>query len=291
MIPKRLFYLWLGSSKPIDVEACVQTWRQVMPDYEIAEINETDTTYFDLKKELRENDWFRALYERKIWGLLSDYVRCKILYEHGGIWLDTDISAVKPLDSFLKNKVFLGRENDNHLESAVFGAEKGHPYVKSVLDFYNDEIWRSKLYTLPRILTYFLEKDYGFVPGSTGILKLKGVTVYTPEYFFPLKLEDKFSPECLTKNSCTIHWWKASWGRPELTNWLKNKHIAGKEKSMSINLTAYRRIYLFGFLRIGRYEYENGRLTFLGLPLINLKKLPRKTTAYLLKFLPLIKLK
>ncbi len=291
MIPKRIFYLWCGSSKPIDVEVCVQTWRQAMPDYEIVELNENDTTYFNFQKELKENDWFRALYERKLWAFISDYVRAKVVYDHGGIWLDTDVTAVKPLDPFLNEKVFLGRENDNHLESAVFGGEKGHPFVKKVVDFYDDEVWHSKLYTLPRIFTYFLAKDYGFVPGSKGILKTKDVTVYPPEYFFPLPLNKNFTPECLTPDSYTIHWWKSSWSRPEVTNWLKNKHVLGKEKSMRVKLTAYRRIFLFGFLKIGRYEYENGVIRLFGLPFINIKKLTRKTTAYLLKFLPLIKLK
>lgn len=291
MIPKRIFYLWLGSEKPIDVLACVQSWRQAMPDYEIIEIGEEKSNWFDLQKELKENDWFRAIYEKKIWGFLSDYVRVKLLYEHGGIWFDTDISAVKPLTPLLKEKVFLGRENDNHLESAVMGAEKNHPFLKSMLDFYEDEIWQSNLYTLPRIITHFLQKDYGFIPGSAGILHLKDITVYTPEYFFPLKLEGKFSPQCLTENSYTIHWWKASWGRPELTEWLKNKHIVGKEKSMQIKLCPYRRIFLFGFLKIGRYESESGIIRILGLPLINIKKLPRKTTGYFARILPLIKLK
>lgn len=291
MIPKRIFYLWCGSNKPIDVEACVQSWRQVMPDFEIIEVNENKNPWFDFQTELKNNDWFKALYERKMWAFISDYVRVKLLNDHGGIWLDTDISAVKSLTPLLHEHAFLGRENDRHLESALIGAEKGHPFIKKLLNFYDDEIWQSQFYTLPRILTLFAEKEYGFVPGSKGILKLKDISVYPPEYFFPLKLKDQFCPECLTSNSYTIHWWKSSWGRPELTDWLKNKHIVGKQKAMGQKLTGYRRIFLFGFLKIGRYEYENGIIRLFGLPLITIKKLTRKTTGYLANVLPLVKLK
>ena len=51
MIPKRIFYVWgAGERKPRDVQVCIQTWRQIMPDYEIIEINENSNQYFDFNE-------------------------------------------------------------------------------------------------------------------------------------------------------------------------------------------------------------------------------------------------
>ena len=45
-----------GETKPRDVQVCIQTWRQVMPDYEIIEINQDDTRWFDFSKNIRHSN-------------------------------------------------------------------------------------------------------------------------------------------------------------------------------------------------------------------------------------------
>lgn len=66
MIPKRIFYVW-GINDPYkrDMQVCIQTWRQVMPDYEIIEINEQSVDFFNFQHELARNKWFRTVYEKK----------------------------------------------------------------------------------------------------------------------------------------------------------------------------------------------------------------------------------
>lgn len=83
MINKRIFYLWCGSSKPIDVEACVLSWRQNLPDYEIVEIKEDDTTWFDFNKACAENEFFNFVYKNKIWAYVADYIRFYVLEKFG----------------------------------------------------------------------------------------------------------------------------------------------------------------------------------------------------------------
>ncbi|MCQ2562710.1 MAG: hypothetical protein MJ158_03815 [Alphaproteobacteria bacterium] len=112
MIPKRIFYVWgANEKKPRDVLVCIQTWRQMMPDYEIIELNEDDKTYFDYEENLKANKWFRTVYQNKMWAYVADYIRIKVLYEHGGIYFDTDVSVVKSLTPLLKNKCFVGMQN------------------------------------------------------------------------------------------------------------------------------------------------------------------------------------
>ena len=78
MIPKRIFYVWgINDEKKRDVQVCIQTWRQYLPDYEIIEINENSKEYFDFQKELQNNKWFKTVYERKMYAFVADYIRVK----------------------------------------------------------------------------------------------------------------------------------------------------------------------------------------------------------------------
>ena len=114
MIPKRIFYVWgVNDPKKRDVLACMQSWRQNCPDYEIIEINEKSKKYFDFQKELTNNKWFKTVYERKMWAYVADYVRIKTLYENGGIYLDTDVTVIKKFDKFLNDPAFVGMQRNN----------------------------------------------------------------------------------------------------------------------------------------------------------------------------------
>ena len=290
MINKRIFYLWCGSSKPIDVEACVLSWRQNLPDYEIVEIKEDDTAWFDFNKACAENEFFNFVYKNKIWAYVADYIRFYVLEKFGGIWLDTDVSVIKSFDDVLNTGILLGRSNNNHIETALIGAEAHHPLIKQALDFYNDEIWRSPLYTSPRILTDCLER-FGFVAGQDGLIILNDIKIYPPEYFYPLPLHVPFRPDMLTANSRSLHWWKSSWSNPAVLNWLKNKHKIGKEKALETNLQSYLRLYLFGFIPFGKFFTGVKQIKICGLPLVKIKIKNNKAKAMLFGIIPLLKWK
>lgn len=290
MINKRIFYLWCGSSKPIDVEACVLSWRLNLPDYEIVEIKEDDAEWFDFKQACRENGFFNYVYKNKIWAYVADYIRFYVLEKFGGIWLDTDVQVLKSFNDLLDCGLFVGQENPKYVESAVIGAEAHHPLIKQALDFYNNEIWNSSLYTSPRILTHVL-KEFGCLFGENGISGKEDVKIYSPEYFYPLPFNASFTPDLLTDKSHALHWWKTSWSRPDVLNWLKNKHKYGKNKALQVNLEPYLRLYLFGFLPIGRYYVNIKQVSLFGLPFMKIKTRKTKTKAMLFGFLPLLKWK
>lgn len=237
MIPKRIFYVWgVNDPKKRDVNVCIQTWRQIMPDYEIIELNEDNKEYFDYEKELKENKWFRTVYENKMWAYVADYIRIKVLYEHGGIYFDTDVSAVKPLDKFLKEKCFVGMQDsisDGHadyVEPAILGAQKGNKFLKFILDIYNDDIWKLPIYTMPELFFYGIKTLYSdhVKPfekrEKQKAIKYDDITIYPEGVFIPFRVREKFTSECVTDKTYTIHWWNASWQKPEILNFLNNKH-------------------------------------------------------------------
>ncbi|WP_426355804.1 glycosyltransferase family 32 protein [Latilactobacillus sakei] len=133
MIPKKIHYVWVGGrEKPADIERCMKTWRTNLKGYEIIEWNEEN---FDMNM----NEYIKVAYEQKKWAYVSDYIRAYVIYNEGGIYLDTDVLVLDNLDQFLDNRAFVGFENPQYPFTAAFGAEPKHPFVKDMLDFFEGE--------------------------------------------------------------------------------------------------------------------------------------------------------
>lgn len=131
-IPKKIHYVWVGGQeKPKDIKKCMKTWKEHFAGYEIKEWNESN---FDINS----HPFCKAAYNAKKWAYVSDYIRAYVIYNEGGIYLDTDIILLDNFDDFLKNRAFVGFENVDHPFTAVFGAEKNHPFVKRMLDYYDE---------------------------------------------------------------------------------------------------------------------------------------------------------
>lgn len=245
MIPKRIFYVW-GFNEPQNagVKFCINSWKQNLSDYEIIEINESSIEYFNFKEELKNNEWFKCVYDRKMFAFVADYIRIKVLYENGGIYLDTDVSVVKDFGKILNEPMFVGIQDsskdghDDIVEPAVMGAQKGNEFLKEILSFYdrNSEInvWNSKLSIMPEIFKNKLEKIYGkqFYPikSKQEIIKYKDITIYPEKYFIPFRCSQRFDTKCIDKDTYTIHWFGGSWTQSHIRFFLEHKHSMPLEK-------------------------------------------------------------
>lgn len=164
-IPKVIHYSWLsGNDLPERLHGCVESWKRIMPDYRL-EFWDIDR----VRSEMGEVPWIEKCLEEKLWQFASDYVRYYLLYKYGGIWLDTDVRAVRSFDLLLGNrgfsavefweKVYLrDAENNGGIEilAAVIGAEPGHPYIKDCLDWYAGQRFNKKIslfsFTSPKVM-------------------------------------------------------------------------------------------------------------------------------------------
>lgn len=234
-IPKRIFYVWgAGEKKKRDVNLCMLSWHKVMPDYEIIEINEDSVEYFNFKEELQNNQYFKMVYERKMYAFVADYIRIKVLYEHGGIYFDTDVCALNKLDKFLTEPAFVGIEGTvadigvDWVEPAILGSQKGNKFLKRLVDFYDNEILKTPLYIMPDIFMTFLKSEYDiapFVPKShQEIIRLPDITLYPEKYFIPYKMNEEFSFDCIEPETCTMHMWNGSWNNKEIRYFQTHKH-------------------------------------------------------------------
>ena len=207
MIPKKIHYCWFGGA-PLTTMAkkCIQSWKKYCPDYDIIEWNESN---YDIAK----NQYMKEAYDSKKWGFVPDYARLDIIYKYGGIYLDTDVELVKPLDELLKNFAYVGCERSGIVALGLgFGAEKGNDLIYKMLCQYNElhflnENGTPNLIPAPVHQTSLL-KNYGLVE-SENIQEILGVRVYPKEYFNPYDFDSgKIS---LSKNTYSIHHYAASW--------------------------------------------------------------------------------
>lgn len=129
-IPKKIHYCWFGGKKiPDFLQTCIQSWRVQCPDYEVIEWNENN---YDVNMHL----FTKQAFEQSKWGFISDVARLDILYEHGGIYLDTDVTLIKNLDNCLYQPGFIGVEKWGNINSGGgCGFIKKHPMVKRMLDY------------------------------------------------------------------------------------------------------------------------------------------------------------
>jgi glycosyltransferase involved in cell wall biosynthesis len=140
VIPKIIHYCWFtkGDNKPLPstAEVCLASWKKHCPDWEIKLWNESNFNP-------NANDFTREAYDAGKLGFVADYVRAFLLYTYGGVYMDTDLEVLQNMDFLRENEAFIGVENifrqpvvKGYPGTALLGAEKGHPYFRAVMDFY-----------------------------------------------------------------------------------------------------------------------------------------------------------
>lgn len=177
MIPKIIHYCWFGRhEKTALAKHCISTWQKVQPDFEILEWNEDNSP-------LEDNAYVREAFSLKKWAFVSDYVRSKIMLEHGGFYLDTDMELNLPLNDFLNERAICGFEVKGVPYSAFWAAEKGHRLARDFVDYYQKQPgFEERINT--DIFSEMLEKNYGADRFKDEIQHLKnGITLYASEYF------------------------------------------------------------------------------------------------------------
>ena len=130
-IPKVIHYCWFGRGEKSELmKACMESWRVYCPDWEIIEWNENN---FDVNF----CPYASRAYAQKRWGFMTDAARLKIIHEHGGVYLDTDVELLRPIDELLEHEAWFAYGTDTEINTGSgFGAVKGNSFVKKMLDQY-----------------------------------------------------------------------------------------------------------------------------------------------------------
>lgn len=208
MIPKIIHYVWFGGNPlPDDVKQYIVSWKKYCPDYKIIRWDESN---FDVN----QNQYCKEAYQAKKWAFVSDYIRLKVLYEYGGIYLDSDVEVVKPLDNLLKYDAFSGYESVDQIPTGTMGAVAHNEWIELLLNEYVDK-------------HFFLENNVmDLTPNVTGItsltkekyhIKLNGKTTKFGKNMILLPFDYLCAKDFFTgvihktENTYTIHHFSGSW--------------------------------------------------------------------------------
>ena len=131
-IPKIIHYCWFGKKEiPDHLKRYMESWNRICDDYEIKRWDESN---YDISK----NEYMRQAYISKKWGFVPDYARLDIIYQNGGIYLDTDVEVTKKFDDLLKDESFMGFNDNSDVALGLgFGAVKGNKIIKYMMEEYD----------------------------------------------------------------------------------------------------------------------------------------------------------
>lgn len=209
MIPKKIHYCWFGrGQKPELAKKCIESWKKYLPDYEIKEWNEDN---FDLSLY----PYAKEAYDSRKFAFVTDVVRLYALYTEGGIYMDTDVEVLKPLDSLLNYEAVSGFESSIQIPTGLMASTKGANSIKELLEDYRGRrfIKNNGDLNLTTNVYYITENllKYGLVLNNE-FQTINGFTFFPSDYLCPKSIKD--GKIYLTDNTLTIHHFAGSWHSP-----------------------------------------------------------------------------
>lgn len=157
-----------------------------------------------------------------------------ILYNYGGLYFDTDVELIKPIDDIIARGNFMGREvqmdDKVHLmdipdydkipgygpganPGVGLGIAAGHPFLKEILSWYKNRHFVSKwgkiiTPTIVGIVSDIL-KNKAFERYDDGVIYIADIFVYPSEFFSPKNYAT--NKLTITDNTRSIHHFASTW--------------------------------------------------------------------------------
>jgi len=235
MIPKKIHYCWLsGEPIPEKIQMCLDSWRRILPNYEIIL---WDTNKFDVSK----HKFVLQACENRKWAFAADYIRVFALYTEGGIYLDSDVFVLKNFDNFLDNEFFTSiechiekldsPETQVGFQAAVMGSKPGHSFLKKCLEYYNNADFISGNGSFnqtisPIIYANIAAKNFGFKFVNKPQKLKEGMLILSREIFAG-------SVKQKSLRSYAVHLCNGSW-RDRNKTFLFSKTLYNKIKYLKI---------------------------------------------------------
>jgi GR25 family glycosyltransferase involved in LPS biosynthesis/mannosyltransferase OCH1-like enzyme len=188
--PKIIHWVWIGNN-PIPKEV-VETWKKNLPEGEWEYMLWNENNF-----DMNSCEFLRKSYESKKYGICVDYIRAKVLYEYGGVWLDADCLITNDISPFLQYDFFGSWENINYLNIGLIGCSPKMDIIKRLVDYYtniniDDDIIKTnhrfinEIGTGPMVLTNELMKIKNIINGgftNDFIFNNKKYLIETPDVF------------------------------------------------------------------------------------------------------------
>jgi len=213
-IPKVIHQIWIGSPVPKKYEQLMKTWEswhgwkyKLWTDKEVKNLALINRKLFDKLTNM---------------GAKADVLRCEILYQEGGLYVDIDFECLNPAffdfasDQYdlFAGLVPLPGAREIELCNGLIGVKKGHPLIKELIETMGEldcDIGTHEIVAMtgPGLFT---RKFYDYHQKEVDTVDI----AFTPPYFYPLtkrdfKLKEKERKKFMAKETAALHHWYGSW--------------------------------------------------------------------------------
>ncbi len=218
-IPKIIHQIWLGGKLPERYKEIQKSWQEFHPDWEYRLWTDEDAKVFKMQN--------RKLFESATnFGEKADIFRYEILYQMGGLYVDTDFECLRPFDVLHKLLDFYTgldtiekSAQSPRLLNGLIGCIPGHPIIKQCLDTMSGDGPREDLdliqfRTGPGLITrtfcqFFDDRTY------------KNVALPS-SFFYPIPSPERdgtlggaIKDAWVEEESFAVHYWDGSWIAPK----------------------------------------------------------------------------
>lgn len=209
MIPKKIHYMWFGGNPlPESTKKYIESWKKFCPDYEIKQWDETNFDVHSCK-------YVEEAYNAKKWAFVVDYVRFYVLYNEGGIYVETDTEIIRNIDILRTHNAFFGRAGED-MTLPIIGFVKGAQIGKDMMEIYEknsflkaDGSYNYK--TVNQNLFELLRDSYALDVNETQDIQVlkDDITVYPERYLY--SCDSATGMITLNPDLFVIHYADASW--------------------------------------------------------------------------------
>lgn len=202
MIPRTIHYCWFGTRKMTPLmRRCLDSWKRHLTGYELREWSESNTPL--------DTPHHREAARQGRWAKVANIVRLEVLHAEGGVYLDTDVELLRPLDPLLAHDCFLGfqtkHEWDQWVNNAVLGSVPGHPYLRRTRDKAIEAFERDGTFVNLAVPSTEVLREMGLT--RYGRQDVGGVTLYPVETFYPFDWTEGPEKARTTADTYTLHYW------------------------------------------------------------------------------------
>lgn len=198
-IERLIHQAWFGGDIPPHLAAYSQTWSKLHPAWAMCRWNDItlprliNQSLFDQAPDIAPNN---------IGQFKADILRYELLWRYGGMWVDYDFEAQKPIDGLIADvECFAAWEQDGvWVNNAILGSVPKHPFMKRCIDELEDSV-RANPGARPNVMTgpQYMTKLYRDDP--------TGVVVFPQKLFYPYSWNELHRQgEEFPEAYCVHHW-------------------------------------------------------------------------------------
>ena len=208
-IPKIIHQIWLGSPFPQEYEKISETWKKFHPDWEYHLWTDDNINSLELKNQ-------EAFNKTSNLGAKSDILRCEILYQLGGLYIDTDFECLKAFDDIHYRCDFYAGVLPSFepcIMNSLMGSAPNNAIIREIINRISstsnngnpDEVFNA---TGPWHLTRCF---FDVVKATAQKCIIFPSTFFYPSPNYNSGVNEDIQKEYIKEESHAIHYWHISW--------------------------------------------------------------------------------